>query len=165
MSEERKRRLQEKLAALDERLTALRRQQEVAHIGEAFGLSNVTFEWTSDARQIFHWVTEEFKVNAWGWFDESPLFRIIEGTYDRSDNALESFRKLVEDHKLSESRVHFLWVYGPESVFTFNLSDVLNNAILKVLFETDSEFWIAEPTGKWCFIVHHEGTIHLALRS
>lgn len=165
MSEERKRRLQEKLDALNERLTQLRRHQEVAGIVEAFAEANVSFEWTPDARPIFHWVTDVFKINAWGWFDESPQFKIIDGTYDTCDDSLESFRQRAKEHSLSEARVHFLWVYGPESVFTFNLNDVIKSQSLKVLFETDSEYWIAETTGRWCFIVHHEGTTHLAIRN
>jgi|AGTN01.2.fsa_nt_gi hypothetical protein len=170
MSEERKRRLKEKLDALDERLTALRLHQEVAQIVEVFGVSNLSFEWTPDARQIFHWVTDEYKVNAWGWFDQSPEFKIIDGTYSNSYDALKVFRQLANEHKLvdehnnSDARVHLVWVYGPESAFTLNLHEVINSEILKVLFQTDSEFWIAETTGQWCFIVHHEGTTHLALR-
>lgn len=165
MTEERKRRLQEKLTALNERLTEQHLHEEVAHIVDAFGI-HISFEWFPDARPIFHWVTDEFKVNAWGWFDESPEFKIINETYANSDDALKLFKQLAEEHDLANgTRVQFLWVYGPESVFSFNLDAVINREVLKVLFETDSEFWIAEITGRWCFIVHHEGTTHLALRN
>ena len=164
MSEHSKRRLQEKLIAQNERITEQRRKDGVAPALKAFKISSVPYEWIPDARQLFDWVNDTFPVNTWGWFDESPDFEIIDESSSNSEEALILFRQLAEEHNLADAaRVHFLWVYGPDSAFTFYLDEVIDTDILKELFETDSEFWIAEKTGKWCFIVHHEGTAHLAI--
>lgn len=165
VAEDRKRLLQEKLDALNERLAEQRSQQDVEHLVQAFKAAIVSYDWCSDARPIFSWVVNTFNVNAWGWFDQSPQYTVEDFSPANTEESLALLKQLVAEHKLDPAdRVYFLWVYGPGSAFSFTLAEVLELDIVRLLFETDCEFWLAEHTGKWCFIVHHEGTAHFAAK-
>jgi hypothetical protein len=153
MTESRSEELKRRLGELNRRIAEKRALQDVEHLRSALQQVGIAYEFHLDAKPLFDWAVDKYNINQYGWLD-AP---VLHGEWQSSHDLLTHFSQLATSENL-RGKAHFIWVYGPDSAFTFELTDLMQDKdILQMFFEQDSEFWIADTTGAWCFVAHHEG--------